>query len=113
LKSQTVSKTNAQRLALAAGGRVGIRLGSRKNPKPEKCLKTAQSPTSPLHALLGSLLAYRTFAEKRRHRQHVKILQRTLLLTNDQKMLTYKNAGDLETKTQTNQNKNFGKPDFA
>jgi len=25
-----------------------------KNPKPERCLKTAQNPTSRLHALLGS-----------------------------------------------------------
>ncbi len=28
-------------------------LGSRKSPKPEKCLKTAQNPTRRLHALLG------------------------------------------------------------
>jgi hypothetical protein len=28
-------------------------------------------------------------------------------------MLTYKHAGDLETKTQINQSEDFGKPDFA
>jgi len=27
--------------------------GYRKNPKPEKCLKTAQNPHHPLHALLA------------------------------------------------------------
>jgi hypothetical protein len=48
----------AQRFALAAGGRDEIRFESRKNSKPEKCLKTAQNPTSRLHALLGNLLAY-------------------------------------------------------
>jgi hypothetical protein len=50
----------AQRFALAAGGRVWIRLGSRKNPKPEKCLKTAQNPTSRLHALLAGVFALQT-----------------------------------------------------
>jgi hypothetical protein len=43
----------AQRFALAAGGRDEIRFESRKSPKPEKCSKTAQNPTSRLHALLG------------------------------------------------------------
>jgi hypothetical protein len=43
----------AQRLALAAGGRVWIRLGSRKSPKLEKCSKMRQNPTSRLHAVLG------------------------------------------------------------
>jgi hypothetical protein len=47
-----------QRFALAAGGRDEIRFESRKNPKPEKCSKMAQNPTSRLHALLGNLLAY-------------------------------------------------------
>jgi len=45
----------SQRFALAAGGRDEIRSESRKNSKPEKCLKTAQSPTSRLHALLGTI----------------------------------------------------------
>jgi hypothetical protein len=36
-----------------AGGRDEIRFESRKNPKPEKCSKTAQNPTSRLHALLA------------------------------------------------------------
>jgi hypothetical protein len=53
-------KDSNQRLALAAGGRAGIRLGSRKNSKPEKCQKTAQSPTSPLHALLGVFVLCKT-----------------------------------------------------
>jgi hypothetical protein len=44
---------NAQRLALAAGGQDEIRFESRKSPKPEKCLKMRQNPTSRLHALLG------------------------------------------------------------
>jgi hypothetical protein len=43
----------AQRFALAAGGQDEIRFESRKNPKPEKCLKMRQNPTSRLHALLG------------------------------------------------------------
>jgi hypothetical protein len=29
--------------------------GSRKNPKPEKCLKMRQTPHRPLHALLGAV----------------------------------------------------------
>ena len=51
-----VRKGAAQRFALAAGGRAGIRFERRKKPKPEKCLKTAQSPTSRLHALLARRL---------------------------------------------------------
>jgi uncharacterized protein (DUF2062 family) len=43
----------AQRFALAAGGRAWIRFESRKNPKPEKCLKMRQNPTSRLHAVLA------------------------------------------------------------
>ena len=38
------------------GGR-GFCLGSRKNPKPEKRLKTAQNPASRLHAVLGGALS--------------------------------------------------------
>jgi hypothetical protein len=52
----------------------------RKNSKPEKCLKTAQTPTRRLHALLGNLPS-RTTAEKRHHRQHDKILHATLIFT--------------------------------
>jgi len=67
-------------------------LGSRKNPKPEKCLKMPQNPTRQVHALLGNCPLTRTFAEKRRHRQHDKILQRILLLTNTQKLYANQNA---------------------
>jgi hypothetical protein len=35
-------------------GGAWILLESRKNLKPENCLKIAQTPTRPLHALLGS-----------------------------------------------------------
>ena len=42
-----------QRFALAACGWAWTMFGSGKNPKPEKSSKTAQTPTSPLHALLG------------------------------------------------------------
>jgi len=38
---------SAQRFALLALGRTWILLGSRKNPKPEKCLtRAAESPAS-------------------------------------------------------------------
>ena len=47
----------AQRFALPACGRAWKMLGSRKNPKPEKCLKMPQTPTRRVHALLGNLLA--------------------------------------------------------
>jgi hypothetical protein len=46
-------------------GRAWIRLGSRKNPKPEKCLKTAQNPTSRLHALLGAFWLKRNLVPRR------------------------------------------------
>jgi hypothetical protein len=45
----------SQRFALAAGGRDEIRFESRKSPKPEKCLKMRQNPTSRLHALLATV----------------------------------------------------------
>jgi hypothetical protein len=32
-----------------------------KNPKPERCLKTAQNPTSRLHALFGGVPAVNQF----------------------------------------------------
>src|SRR3989304_2770426 len=43
----------AQRLALAASGRAGIRIGSKENSKPEKSSKNAQNPTCRLHAVLA------------------------------------------------------------
>ena len=45
----------AQRFALPACGRAWTLLGSRKNSKPEKCLKTAQNPQRPVHTLLGGV----------------------------------------------------------
>jgi hypothetical protein len=44
---------------VADGGRAWILFGSRKNLKPEKCLKTAQNPTSRLRALLATVLFFR------------------------------------------------------
>jgi hypothetical protein len=48
----------AERFALLALGRAWTMLGSRKSPKPEKCLKMPQNPTRQVHALLGNLAAY-------------------------------------------------------
>ena len=50
------SSAAAQRLALPACGRAWILLGSRKNPKREKCLKMPQNPTRQVHALLARFL---------------------------------------------------------
>ena len=46
----------AQRFALPACGRAWTMLGSRKNSKPEKCLKMPQNPTRQVHAVLGVFL---------------------------------------------------------
>jgi hypothetical protein len=46
----------AERFALLALGRAGNLLGSRKNSKLEKCLKMAQNPQRPVHAVLGAVL---------------------------------------------------------
>jgi hypothetical protein len=40
-------------------------LGSRKNPKPEKCLKMATNPTCPVHAVLGAVELENSLTEKR------------------------------------------------
>jgi hypothetical protein len=45
----------AERFALPACGRAEILLGSRKSPKPEKCLKRPQNPTRQVHAVLGAI----------------------------------------------------------
>ena len=55
----------AQRFALAAGGRAWTLLESRENSKPEKRSKTAQSPTSRLHALLARFWLARLTAWKK------------------------------------------------
>ena len=47
----------AQRFALPACGRAEILFESRKNSKPEKCLKKPQTPTRQVHALLGGFFA--------------------------------------------------------
>ncbi|MDO9129214.1 MAG: hypothetical protein Q7U34_05040, partial [Anaerolineales bacterium] len=51
--TQSFQTQRAQRFALLAGGRAWTMLGSRKNSKPEKCLKMATNPTCPVHAMLG------------------------------------------------------------
>ena len=61
LKSRTVILSNPdicprERFALPACGRAWIRFGSRKNSKPEKCLKMPQNPTRQVHALLDPAL---------------------------------------------------------
>ena len=58
-----VLQGTAQRLALPACGRAWILPGSRKNSKPGKRLKNAQTPTCRVHALLGR--HYGTFRESR------------------------------------------------
>jgi hypothetical protein len=45
---------HANGLCYWALGRVWTLLGSRKNSKLEKCLKTAQNPQRPVHALLSA-----------------------------------------------------------
>jgi hypothetical protein len=55
-----LTKGACQRFALAAGGRDEIRFESRKNSKPEKCLKVGTNPTSRLHALLARFLVCAT-----------------------------------------------------
>lgn len=44
--------TASQRFALPACGWAWILFGSRKSPKPEKCLKMPQNPTRQVHAVL-------------------------------------------------------------
>jgi len=46
----------AQRLALLAGGRAWTLPGSSINSKLENCLEIAQTPTCPVHAVLGAVL---------------------------------------------------------
>jgi len=57
---------------LVVVGRAGIMPESRKNPKPEKCLKMATNPHHPLHALLGAVELEDSLTEKRHHRQPTK-----------------------------------------
>jgi hypothetical protein len=57
------------------GGR-GFALRCRKNSKPEKSLKIAQTPTRRVHAVLGALTERQTCSLKKRlSRKHAKILQ--------------------------------------
>jgi hypothetical protein len=48
----------AQRLALLTLGRAWTMFGSRKNSKPEKCLKMPQTPQRPVHAVLGGCTSF-------------------------------------------------------
>ena len=57
----------AQRFALPASGRAWIRMGSGKNLKPEKGLKTAQSPTCRVHALLDRMAGGKNKETRKRH----------------------------------------------
>ena len=52
--------SDAQRFALPASGRAGTLLRSRKNSKPENCLKMRQNPTCLVHALLGAVYEHKT-----------------------------------------------------
>jgi hypothetical protein len=61
----TLCVSAAQRFALPACGRAWILFGSRKNPKPEKCLKMPQNPTRQVHALLGNHEPTKTLAIKK------------------------------------------------
>jgi hypothetical protein len=88
-------------LALAAGGRAGIRLGSRKNPKPEKCQKTAQSPTSPLHALLGGFTERQTPCLKTRTKANLTKLLHSLFAFSITKNLSFKQSDNSKTHDQT------------
>jgi len=65
----------AQRFALPACGRAWTLFGSRKNLKPEKCLKMPQTPTRQVHALLGSVWMATSCAVRRM----VQKLDQTLL----------------------------------
>jgi len=89
-------------------------------------LESRQNPQRRVHALLGSLPAYQNAAEKRNHRQHAQLLHTTYFLAmaktdltktpNSQKRQPTKTPAEknglCQSKPQTNQNENFGKPDF-
>jgi len=62
LRFFTLEPSTAQRFALLALGRAWTLLGSRKNSKPEKCLKMPQNPTRQVHALLAAFMPYLTRA---------------------------------------------------
>jgi hypothetical protein len=53
-----------------------------------------------------------SLTENQNHRQPDQILQRTLLLTNDQKTQTYKHAGDSKTEHERIKTPMFAKPDL-
>jgi hypothetical protein len=60
----------AQRFALLALGRAWTMLGSRKNSKPEKCLKMPQNPQRPVHALLGRELMAQPTPDHKNLKKH-------------------------------------------
>jgi hypothetical protein len=60
-------------------------LGSRKNSKPENYLKTAQTPTRRVHALLAGFVQD-ALIENQNHRHKTdKIIARTLLFSKNRK----------------------------
>jgi len=60
---------STQRFALLALGQAWTLLGSSINSQPEKCLKIAQNPQRPVHALLGVFVLKNTLSENKNNRQ--------------------------------------------
>jgi len=60
-------------------------LGSRKNPKPEKCLKMPQTPTRQVHALLAGFVQDALINNQNHNHKTDKIIARTLLFRKNQK----------------------------
>ena len=65
-------------------------LGSRENSKPEKCLKTAQTPTRQVHALLGGFVQDALIENQNHNQKTDKIIARTLLFSKNQKTVLTK-----------------------
>ena len=51
-------------------GRAWIHLGSRKNSKPEKCLKMPQHPQRPVHRMLKYKVEYETLSVEEYEKQY-------------------------------------------
>jgi hypothetical protein len=66
-------------------GGLGKGLRCRKSSKPEKCLKIAQTPTRPLHALLAGFTQDSLLENQNRHHKTDRIIARTLCLRKNQK----------------------------
>jgi hypothetical protein len=76
---------SAQRFALPACGRAEILFGSRKKPKPEKCLKMPPNPTSQVHALLGGFAQDALINNQNHNHKTDKIIARILIFSKNQK----------------------------